>query len=357
MLENMTRHGQKPEDATGELGLIRRIRARAGKGGIAPNLGAGVVLGIGDDCALLRVRPRDEIAVTTDLSIEGRHFRMDWHEPEAVGHRTLARGLSDLAAMGAKPVAAFVSLGLRKEMGSVGRDAWLTKFYDGLMRLAAEFAVPLVGGDLAESPVVLADIVLVGAVPRGRAMRRNGARAGDAIYVTGELGAAAAGLDRLRSSRSAVRSPQTASQFTDRGSQKHFNEGLLRQHLFPQPRVEQGLWLRRRGAATAAIDLSDGLSTDLAHLCDESNLAAMVDEATLPLAAGATQDQALHGGEDYELLFTAAEGTRVPRSIAGVRVTRIGRMMRRRPGRPQVALRGEDGSLRGLEGHGWEHFA
>ncbi|MGA9426256.1 MAG: AIR synthase related protein, partial [Terracidiphilus sp.] len=203
----------------GELGLIRRIRARAGKLGVGPGGGSGVVLGIGDDCALLRVRPGEEMAVTTDLSIEGRHFQMEWHQPEAVGHRTLARGLSDLAAMGARPVAAFVSLGLRPEMTD-GRDEWVKRFYDGLLKLAAEYDVPLAGGDLAESPVVLADIVLVGAVERGKALKRSGARAGDAIYVTGELGGAAAGLERLRSLQFTVRSSQDgSSKFTVRSSQ------------------------------------------------------------------------------------------------------------------------------------------
>jgi thiamine-monophosphate kinase len=358
----------RSEQHSGELELIRRIRARA-------NGGRGVVLGIGDDCALLRVRDGEEIAVTTDLSIEGRHFRLEWHEPEAVGHRTLARGVSDLAAMGARPVAAFVSLGLRSEMGCARangvashrsrkkramdgaqaevRDEWVTRFYDGLLKLAAEFETPLAGGDLAESPVTLADIVLVGAVPRGKALRRSGARAGDAIYVTGELGGAAAGLEKL-SSQFKVRSSPNISR--KRRDQPNSDDPLLRAHLYPQPRVAQGLWLRRRGAATAAIDLSDGLSTDLAHLCEESGLAADVNEAALPVAAGATLEQALHGGEDYELLFTAEEETRIPGTIAGVRATRIGRMVRRRKQNPLVTLLTANGP-RVLEARGWQHFS
>ena len=174
MLEKMKRRRDETAKETGELELIRRIRARTAKLRMGTGVRSGVVLGIGDDCALLRVRPGEEIAVTTDLSIEGRHFRMDWHEPEAVGHRTLARGLSDLAAMGARPVAAFVSLGLRPER-LPGRDEWVKRFYDGLLKLAAEYDVPLAGGDLAESPVVLADIVLVGA---GREARRFVAKRG-----------------------------------------------------------------------------------------------------------------------------------------------------------------------------------
>ncbi len=343
MLEKMKRRRDETAKETGELELIRRIRARTAKLRMGTGVRSGVVLGIGDDCALLTVRPGEEIAVATDLSIEGRHFRMDWHEPEAVGHRTLARGLSDLAAMGARPVAAFVSLGLRRKMP--GRGAWVQRFYEGLLQLAGEHETPLAGGDLAESPVVLADIVLVGAAPRGKALRRSGARAGDAVYVTGELGGAAAGLERLKSSQVAVRSSEHGK-----------NEALLRAHLFPQPRVAQGLWLRRRGEVSAAIDVSDGLSTDLEHLCEESGLAAELDEAALPIATGARLEQALDGGEDYELLFTAAEGTRIPRTIAGVGVTRIGRMVRRGR-RALMTLKGADGSMRTLEPLGWRHFA
>jgi thiamine-monophosphate kinase len=347
--EGMARHVNETANDKGELELIREIRARAAKAGSKAGVRSGVVLGIGDDCALLRVRPGEVVAVTTDLSIEGRHFRMEWHEPETVGHRTLARGLSDLAAMGARPVAAFVSLGLPRQMRGE-RKEWVKRFYDGLLKLAAENDVPLAGGDLAQSPVMLADIVLVGAVPRGRALRRSGAQAGDAIYVTGALGGAAAGLELLRKSQSAVRRSQRAG---SRGAER---DAPLRTHLYPQPRVVQGRWLLQRRVATAAIDLSDGLSVDLRHVCEESGLAAEVEEASLPIAAGASLKQALHGGEDYELLFTAAEDARIPQAIAGVRVTRIGRMVRRRTREPLITLLTSRG-LRPLEARGWEHFA
>ena len=178
----------------GELALLAQIRRRA-----VQTCGSGLRLGIGDDCALLRLRPGEELAVTTDLSIAGRHFRLDWHPPESVGHRTLARGLSDLAAMGARPVAAFLSLGLPPELATLkGRhSAWLQRFLDGLLALAAAHKTPLAGGDLAESPIALADIVLVGALPRGKALLRSGARPGHLLYVTGALGGASAGLARL----------------------------------------------------------------------------------------------------------------------------------------------------------------
>ena len=324
---------------TGEIEFLRRIRARAG-GGAA----RGIRLGIGDDCALLRTGRGEEIAVTTDLSIEGRHFRLDWHTPEAVGHRALARGLSDLAAMGARPLAAFLSLGLPPALTRArrGRPSWADRFYDGLLALAGEFDTPLAGGDLAESRVALADIVLVGAAPRNRALLRSGARAGDAIYVTGTLGGAAAGLHALSQLGAARRARLTAREACD---------AALAAHLFPQPRVAQGLWLQQRRMATAAIDVSDGLSTDLTHLCEESGLGAEVDARALPVAQGASTEDALHGGEDYELLFTAPADARVPRKISGVAVTRIGRMMRRR----DIVLV-TDGRRRALEARGWEHF-
>ena len=331
----------------GELALLRRIRSRA-----AQTIGGGLRLGIGDDCALLSPRPGEELAVTTDLSIAGRHFRLDWHQPEAVGHRTLARGLSDLAAMGARPVAAFLSLGLPRELtvGTGRRRAWVERFFDGLLALAEAHKTPLAGGDLAESPVAVADIVLVGAVPRGRALLRSGARPGDLLYVTGSLGGASAGLARLGT---------LAAELGNRPEPPRIStkmRALLAPHLEPQPRVAQGLWLQRRGRATAGLDLSDGLSTDLTHLCEESGVAAEVDAAALPLHPAATLLQALHGGEDYELLFTASAKVRLPRAIGGVPVTRIGRILAGEPGRLTITLLTDRGA-EPLKPHGWEHFS
>ena len=165
---------QRP--GTAELALIGRIRARVQR------KTGDLRVGIGDDCALLALKPGEELAVTTDLSIAGRHFRLEWHPPEAVGHRTLARGLSDIAAMGARPVAAFLSLGLPRELTASERGiTWLDRFMDGFLALAEKYGTPLAGGDLAESPVAVADIVVTGAVPRGRALLRSGARPGDLV--------------------------------------------------------------------------------------------------------------------------------------------------------------------------------
>lgn len=322
----------------GELGLLSRIRTRTGGGG------KGLRLGIGDDCALLKVRKGEELAITTDLSLESRHFKLKWHPAESIGHRTLARGLSDLAAMGARPVAAFLSLGLPRQLTQAAGEnaAWVDRFFDGLLALAAEFRVPLAGGDLAEAATVVADVVLAGAVKRNRALLRSGAKAGDALYVTGTLGGAAAGL----------------AQLSARGRRREVSDEAVQamaRHLYPQPRVEQGLWLARHGVATSAIDLSDGPSSDLAHICEESGVAAEVEAKAIPLAQGATLEQALHGGEDYELLFTARADARVPRAIAGVAVTRIGRVTSPRNGRARVTLlTGRD--RQPLEPLGWEHF-
>ena len=341
------------QGGAGELDLIAQIRRRAAQSA-ENSQSKSLRLGIGDDCALLALRAGDELAVTTDLSIAGRHFRLDWHQPEAVGHRALARGLSDLAAMGARPLAFFLSLGVPRELaqvrglGRAWRRTWVERFLDGMLALAEAYETPLAGGDLAESPVALADIVLAGTVPRGRALLRSGARPGDLIYATGALGGAAAGLARLAelSLKADAKPPRFPKKL----------ERLLAPHLHPHPRVAQGLWLQRRGLASAAIDLSDGLSTDLAHLCEESGVAAEIDAQSLPLAPGATLAQALHGGEDYELLFTAPVAARLPHAIAGVPVKNIGRITKLRRGQTAVKLLTPQGT-QPLEPQGWEHFS
>ncbi len=359
----------------GETDLIGQIRRRAGN-----QSSPGLRLGIGDDCALLRLRPGEELALTTDLSIAGRHFELDLHPPESIGHRALARGLSDLAAMGARPVSAFLSLGVPRRL----TDDWLTRFLDGFFSLAVRHKTPLAGGDLAESPLPVADIVLTGAVPSGKALLRSGARPGDLIFVTGTLGGSSAGLAELKrlaklKQLAQHRSPaqlrnlrraknRSGAQFQPVRVPAAMNETLAL-HLYPQPRIAQGLFLMRRATrgsgrgsgATAAIDLSDGISTDLAHLCAESGVAAEIDAALLPIYSAATQPaatlaQALHGGEDYELLFTASPASPVPSRITGVPVTRIGRILRARAGSPPVVLLTANGP-EPLAPRGWQHFS
>jgi thiamine-monophosphate kinase len=346
---------------TGELTLLRQIRALAAR----PSSNA-LTLGIGDDCALVQLRPGEEAAITTDLSVAGRHFRLDWHPPESIGHRTLARGLSDLAAMGARPVAAFLSLGLPAELTTSRRKnspsaqpvtyshlPWIDAFLGGLVALADAYRTPLAGGDLAESPLPLADIVLIGAVPKGKALLRSAARPGDLVYVTGCLGGAAAALQVL-SDLSTQSRPAPSSVKRLRIPAKIRPQ--LAPHLFPQPRIPQGLYLVRHALAAAAIDLSDGLSTDLTHICEESGVAAEIDAALLPIHSAATLAQALNGGEDYELLFTAKPSTRIPRSIAGVPITRIGRILPTRPNRSTITLLTPTGP-QALQPQGWQHFS
>jgi thiamine-monophosphate kinase len=329
----------------GERDLIAAIRKRA----VQVPAGSILHLGIGDDCAVLRPRRGEELVVTTDLSLENVHFRRDWHPPQSVGHRCLARGLSDLAAMGARPEAAFLSLALPIEMAGSQSGSWMEGFFDGLLALAQRYRVPLAGGDLAKSPpglrqatgLAVADIVLLGSVPTGKSLLRSGARAGDLIYVTGALGGSAAELLALERRPAGFRRK-------GKGIQGH-------PHLYPEPRLAAGRALMRGRLATAAIDLSDGLSTDLAHLCEESGLAAEIDTASLPVDARASLEQALHGGEDYELLFTAAPRTVLPSQLGGVLVHAIGRMKSRGRG-PLVQMRQPGGTRTALTAGGWEHF-
>lgn len=279
---------------------------------------------------MLQVAPGHQLLVTTDFSLEGVHFQRKWHPPESVGHRCLARGLSDIAAMGGEPLASFLSLALPANLP----QRWVDGFVRGFLDLAKKYRVPLAGGDTAQSPVgVLADIVVVGSTPKGTAVLRSGARPGDLLYVTGELGGSALLLDRLL-----------------RGSLKRVQPRRYPAHYFPTPRLASGRALREGKLATAMIDLSDGLSTDLRHLCDESGVGARIYAEKLPVTESpANLRFALHGGEDYELLF-AARG-KVPARIGGVPVTRIGEITR---GRKILLVEG--GRERGLPARGWEHF-
>jgi thiamine-monophosphate kinase len=333
-----------------ERAILQEVRKRVARSAKA----AGALrVGIGDDAAVLSVRRGEELVVTTDFSLEDVHFRRGWHPPEAVGHKCLARGLSDIAAMGARPVAAFVSLAVPLEF-TRGRRSWVNRFYDGLLALAERWDVPLAGGDLAQAPGgknarAAADIMVVGAIERGRALLRSGARAGDALCVTGTLGGAAAELRAVMKSNK--RTPvQPLTRF--RGVMETTSENP---HFFPEPRVAVGRALVKRRLATAAIDISDGLSVDLEHLCEESGLRAEVDAALLPLGRGATLNDALHGGDDYELLFTAGAGARVPRRIADLPVRRIGTMLRRKSGAARMMLL-KDGRRSELRAEGWQHF-
>ncbi|HEV7674138.1 MAG TPA: thiamine-phosphate kinase [Candidatus Angelobacter sp.] len=290
--------------------------------------------GIGDDCAVLRLRPGFELLVTTDLCLEDVHFRRAWHPATVVGHRCLTRGLSDIAAMGGEPLACFLSLGLPKDLP----QTWVNGFLRGLLALARRFNVQLAGGDVSSARQITADIIVTGQVPSGTAVFRSGARSGDRIYVTGALGGSAATLKQLSAGK-AVKPKK------------------LSQHFYPTPKLEVGSWLRKNRFATAMIDISDGLSVDLAHICNESGMAAIVASRQVPIGRGSDLDLALHGGEDYELLFTARSRTKVPAQIAGIKITEIGEIRNRRDYSSAIQILGDNGKVRPLPQRGWQHFA
>jgi thiamine-monophosphate kinase len=306
----------------GEFDVIRAIRA-------ATPAGRGVVVGIGDDCAVLRNDANEDLLVTTDLLLEGRHFRGD-AVPEDVGWKALAVSVSDIAAMGGRPRHAVVAVALRRELTGEFADR-LTR---GLLECAARYDCALVGGDTngTDGPVVVC-VTLIGAVARGRAVLRSGARPGDAICVTGALGGSLAG-----------------------------------RHLRPVPRVAEAAALVAGGAVHAMIDVSDGLSSDLGHIARESGVGAELWADRVPVHADAVAasrtggrsplDHALHDGEDFELCF-AVPAERAPvlvaQGLAGTPVSHVGRIV----AASSVVLldgQGAEGTARPLDPGGFDHF-
>jgi thiamine-monophosphate kinase len=318
-----------------EADFIAWIRRRT------PRRGAGLTLGIGDDAALVAVPPRRELILTTDLSIEGVHFTPTLHPPQAVGHRALARSLSDVAAMGGTPRYALISLAVSMRTGR----AWLEGFFDGLFALARRFGVAVIGGDTAvvKSPTAV-DVIVAGEVPHGRALRRSGAKPRDRIFVSGRLGMAALGL-RLLPSRTHIRKP--------------VERAALRAHLFPQPQCALGRFLSEHRLASAMMDLSDGLSIDLRRLCDASGVGACLFANQIPTPPISDAEDALglalHGGEDYQLLFTvsAAKSSKIPRHFGRIPLHCIGEI---RPLQGINLITRENKTLP-IETSGYDHFA
>jgi len=267
------------------------------------------------------------------MCVEDVHFRREWHPAKSVGHRCLARGLSDIAAMGGEPFACFLSLALPSELP----QRWVNDFLAGLLRLAGEFRVALTGGDIASAEKIVADIIVLGKVPVGDALTRSGARPGDRIFVTGELGGSAAVLKSL------YLGEKTLAKRNAR-------------HFYPTPRIEVSRWLRKKKLATAMIDISDGLSVDLAHICQESKVSASVNLQAIPVAKGADLKLALHGGEDYELLFTTPRKSELPTRIAGIRVTEVGEIRPQALQGPAVKCMDSAGRFKPLTPAGWQHF-
>jgi thiamine-monophosphate kinase len=278
-----------PKASSTELDLVEWIRHMAGRDDR-------LVLGIGDDCAVYRPKPGEDLLFTADQSIEGVHFRAD-RSAARIGERALARALSDIAAMGGHPRFCLISLAAPRDL------EWIKAFFRGLLRMAKRTGVALAGGDLASADRVYCDVTICGAVERGRALRRDGAQPGDSLWVSGRLG-------------------------------KSWERRI-------EPRLELGRKLVDR--ATACIDISDGLALDLYRLAKASGVAVQIDR--VPLARGATMDRALHGGEDYELLFTLPPARLGPRGT-----TRIGTILRGRPG--EIGFEG-----RAIDPRGWDHFS
>jgi thiamine-monophosphate kinase len=326
-----------------EGALLKRIRhavLSAGEKGARP-----VRLGVGDDAAIFVPRRGRELVISSDFLLEGVHFTSS-HSSDAIGYKTLARGVSDLAAMGAAPLGFLLNLA----MPSRRTGTWLGGFLNGLDRAARSFHIRLIGGDLAKSPQIAICVVVTGDTPTGRSIRRSGARAGDLIYVSGTLGAARLGLEIMLQHQNRRRDAAP----------------LLKQHLYPQPRLGLGCWLARHRAASAMMDISDGLSIDLARLCEASRVGAVLYEDRIPavsipnswrtrlgLGQRTNLEFAFHGGDDYELLFT------VPKRYVGVLnrwrgavpVTCIGEIRKGR-GILLVTTTGTH-SLKPL---GWDHF-
>ncbi len=322
----------------GEFGFIDRVSAGC------LTRPSGVVLGIGDDCAVTRCEPGRLRLLTTDLLIERVHFLRDAITPGQLGAKALAVNLADIAAMGGTALDAFVSIAIPKDVPL----AYLDALYDGMKALARQFDVNILGGDTSGSRAdLVVNIALTGEVAEDRILYRSGARIGDILFVSGPLGDSAGGLDALLRGRSDA-SPAARE--------------LVRRHHEPQPHLEEGRAIAASGLAHAMLDVSDGLAADLPHLCDRSEVGAEVWEAELPLspelrvycaAHGLDASAvALSGGEDYVLLLAADSGLADALAGAGVRLHAIGRVIE--AGRREVARR--DGTRSPLAPGGWDHF-
>jgi thiamine-monophosphate kinase len=337
-----------------EFDFINKIRVLAQE----RSNSRGLVRGIGDDAAVFKSLAGADVVVSTDLLIEDIDFRRDTTLPELLGHKALAVSLSDIAAMGARPRWALLSIGIPEAVWSSG---FVDGFYDGFFQLATRYGITLIGGDVSRTPdKIVIDSIVVGECPSEREVFRSGAKPGDQIFVTGFLGDAAAGLRLLERGAQLSQDPRKDSDASEPNPLDHL---LLRQ-LRPEPRVGWGLLIGEKRLATAMIDISDGLSSDLNHLCTESSVGALIHAADIPIDSLVTELTgrraldplmlALHGGEDFELLFTVAPENigNLPTRVDGVSLTRIGEIKEASAG-VQIS---EGSRTWNLEPGGWEHF-
>jgi thiamine-monophosphate kinase len=362
-----------------ENDLIRKIRGMAArpagsKSGPKPGglKSGGLTLGIDDDAALFVPRSGYQTILTCDWFLEGTHFLRDKHPADSVGWKSLARAVSDIAAMGGTPRCFLLSLALPAEL--IG--SWLTEFLGGMRRASRKLHCEMAGGDTTRQPKALINITVVGEVKSGRALLRSGAAPGDIIYVSGRLGEADLGLTLLTKSRQLVAPASLpalrSSRVTARQSAQatnHATDPFLRKHLYPEPRVALGRYLADHRLATAMMDLSDGLSTDLPRLCQSSKVGAHIDASKLSViefpkresaSSRATKSidplsLALNGGDDYELLFTVppTKARKLPRTFEGIPLTPIGEITRPR----NLILIHPDGRKSKLHQSGWDPFS
>jgi thiamine-monophosphate kinase len=315
-----------------EKSLIRKIERAFGY-----KSGKRLVLVVGDDAALWTERPGVESVLTCDWFLEGTHFLRDKHPADAVGWKCLARAVSDIAAMGGMPQCFLMSLALPESL----TGKWLDGFLGGLRRASRALRCELAGGDTTRRDEVLISIAVIGETARGIALRRSGARAGDVLFVSGTLGEAALGLREIRGAPRLARDGNAA----------------LQKHLYPYPRLELGQWLAMKRLATAMMDMSDGLSSDLPRLCEASRVGARIDASSLPVSSATNlrdaRKLALHAGDDYELLFSVAKNKvhGIPVEFRGLRLTRVGEITRQRK-----ILVTEGARTRSLKPGGWDPF-
>ena len=344
-----------------EFDFIKKIQGQASRRGASSDL----VRGIGDDAAVFKSSGEMHVVISADLLVEDIDFRHHSASPNLLGHKALAVSLSDIAAMGARPRWAMVSLGMQY---AIWDSNFAASFYDGFFSLADRYNVKLIGGDVSRTPDrTVIDSIVIGECQPGREVWRSGAQPGDQIYVSGFLGDAAAGLRLIE--RGARLHAETTEEPLDLSGRESSNDRypvdhLLLRQLQPAPRVGWGLLLGDKQLATAMIDISDGLSSDLNHLCSESRAGALIDAASIPidplvkdLCGRRALDPlmlALHGGEDFELLFTVRPDNvgKLPTRVDGVTLTRIGEITKSSSG-----VRISEGSrIWNLEPGGWEHF-